>query len=401
MQIREAKKLIKAAEEKIAETPEAAARKAALNKLLTTAVYGLGGAGIGAGLGFLGSEFVGDKYEPDEELAKEQRRRRRLSSALTGGVIGGGLGAGAGLLGSSLLGGASGDTEVSRHADRLGWLGMFNSGTNDAAVDELLKANPNANKWQIYGALNKLTPEQLLERAKERLIKQNPDADAQQINALLAAAKGKQGEIDRLANISDPLFKSWLSAASTTAGVGGAGTWGLSHSPLLNRGGWFGNKNVAAAPAAIANPGAAPVAPGAAPTAPIAPTRREPRLPARTGNINQDRLNMDRYQALRQRFDAGMKAHENAMKTFQDALKTHNADVASFPARQNQHTADLANFTSNQKAIRDAALADPNQGRRAAIRTLGSPRNTNRLSRLGLGGMIVGGGLALYDDVFN
>ena len=96
------------------------------------------GSGVGAGLGLLGSEFVGDGGETDPEMAKLKARRRRLQAALGGAAVGG-LG-GLGLASVDALGGNQA-TKTDRNAGLrkgLFWTGAGLMG-GSAAFHPLLK----------------------------------------------------------------------------------------------------------------------------------------------------------------------------------------------------------------------------------------------------------------------
>jgi len=89
MRITEARKLVEEAFEKAAKVDKDVGKRSAL--------FTLGGTGLGAGLGLLASEFVGDEHEGDPELARLKRKRRRVSAILGGAATGGLGGLGLGL----------------------------------------------------------------------------------------------------------------------------------------------------------------------------------------------------------------------------------------------------------------------------------------------------------------
>ena len=79
-------------------------KRGSLEGLKSMALLGAGGTGLGAGLGLLASEFVGDQHESNPELARIKKRKRR-QSALLGGAALGGLGGGSLALAGTALSG--------------------------------------------------------------------------------------------------------------------------------------------------------------------------------------------------------------------------------------------------------------------------------------------------------
>jgi len=95
--------------------------------LKSTALFGLGGAGIGAGVGALGSVLSGSESENDLELARLKRRRRMMSGILGGAAIGGLAGTGVGL--ADTVG-----TDVVPSVQSDDGPGLFSNSTNNSLM---------------------------------------------------------------------------------------------------------------------------------------------------------------------------------------------------------------------------------------------------------------------------